>query len=92
MYMYVHVAIVIAVLLCTCCVHVHVQVPGGMLRQVRFLYESDMKKFSERSVRQIISKMHHEQPTSRSRHSQEVNYTVHTYIHVHVHVCIVIHV
>lgn len=41
------------------------QVPSGMITQVRFLYEFELKKVNERYIRQALQKMNHSDSSSK---------------------------
>ena len=51
------------------------QVPGEMLKQVRFLYESEVRRLTQRSVQRALKQMQHlqlEQQASEGRRAHEV--------------------
>ena len=51
------------------------QVPGEMLKQVRFLYESEVRRLTQRSVQRALKQMQHlqlEQQASEGRRVHEV--------------------
>ena len=43
------------------------QVPSGMLSQVRFLYESELKKLNKRNVKQALQKMSQSETTTPTK-------------------------
>ena len=54
------------------------QVPGEMLRQIRFLYEAEVKRLNPKSVQKAIRQMQHQlmdqQSTAASRIMVRDNY------------------
>ena len=53
-------------LICTCIE----QVPSGMLSQVRFLYESELKKLNKRNVKQALQKMSQSETTPPAKKTE----------------------